>query len=71
MIQIDIDEETLAEAMKWSGETTKEGAVSFALREYVAISRRVELFNDYIDKAKDRDYEGWKRAHDAAKQAYR
>lgn len=71
VIQIDIDEEALAEAMERSGETTTEGAVNFALREYVAVERRVEAIYHYAEKAKDRDYDGWKRARDAAKQAYR
>lgn len=36
LTQIDLDEDTLAEAIRQSGAKTKEEAVNLALREYVA-----------------------------------
>ncbi|MGH3648363.1 MAG: type II toxin-antitoxin system VapB family antitoxin [Micromonosporaceae bacterium] len=71
LTQIDLDEEALAEAMRLSGARTKKETVNLALREYAERHRRIADLEKYREYAKDWDYEGWKRAHDADKEAYR
>jgi Arc/MetJ family transcription regulator len=66
--QIDIDGEALAEAMRLSGETTEDGVVNLALREYVAQRRRAEALDA---AAKGVDFEGWERRREAKKQTPR
>lgn len=65
--QIDLDDEALAEVMRLSGVRTKKEAVNLAMREYVMRERRAEAFVRFTELAKDLDYEGWKRMHDAEK----
>lgn len=65
--QIDLDDEALAEVMRISGVKTKKEAVNLALREYVAAERRIEALERAAGYAKDWDYEGWKRMHEAEK----
>ena len=67
-IEIDIDDEALAETMRLSGETTEAGAVNLALREYVAQRRRAEAL---AAADKGVDFEGWERRREAKKQAPR
>ncbi|MGH3714971.1 MAG: type II toxin-antitoxin system VapB family antitoxin [Micromonosporaceae bacterium] len=69
--QIDIDDEALAEAMRLSGAHTKKETVNLALREYAERHRRIADLEKYAEYAKDWDYESWRRAKEAEKEAYR
>jgi Arc/MetJ family transcription regulator len=66
--QIDLDDEALSEILRRSGLVTKKDAVNEALRDYAAKLRRAAEFDDYIQRAQDWDYEGWRalRAADKA-----
>ncbi len=51
---IDIDEELMAAAMKWSGMTTKKGAVEEALRQYT----RAMIMRDIIESSRGIGWDG-------------
>jgi len=40
---LDLDESLLSEAMKWTGETTKTGAINEALKQIVKFKKRIRL----------------------------
>lgn len=42
---LDLDESLLTEAMKWTGETTKTGAINEALRQIVKFKKRLKLID--------------------------
>ncbi|QBI55023.1 type II toxin-antitoxin system VapB family antitoxin [Streptomonospora litoralis] len=69
LTQIDLDVEALAESMRLSGLTTKKDMVNEALREYVARHRRIEALEHYARLSAEWDYEGWRRRHNAEKEA--
>jgi Arc/MetJ family transcription regulator len=61
LMQIDIDEEALAEAMSLSGVKTKKDTVNLALREFAARHRRIAPLEHYATLAAGWDFEGWER----------
>ncbi|MFD4241548.1 type II toxin-antitoxin system VapB family antitoxin [Streptomyces sp. NPDC058525] len=67
--QIDIDDETLAEAMRLSGVRTKKEMVNLALSEYVERQRRTEARLRYFQAAQDWDDQGFWQLHAAQKGA--
>jgi len=40
---LDLDEGLLSEAMRWTGETTKTGAINEALKQIVSFRKRLRL----------------------------
>ncbi len=42
---LDLDESLLSEAMKWTGETTKTGAINEALKQIVKFKKRIRLLD--------------------------
>ena len=42
---LDLDESLLTEAMKWTGETTKTGAINEALKQIVKFKKRIRLLD--------------------------
>ncbi len=42
---LDLDESLLTEAMKWTGETTKTGAINEALKQIVKFKKRIKLLD--------------------------
>jgi Arc/MetJ family transcription regulator len=65
--QIDIDGETLAEAMRLSGASTKKDTVNLALREYVERRHRRQSLAQHWSNAQKWDYETWREMRDADK----
>jgi Arc/MetJ family transcription regulator len=65
--QIDLDDEALAEAMRLSGETTKQRVVNLALQEYVDRHRRIEALEHHAKNAKGWSYRGWQEVHQTDK----
>lgn len=55
-IQIDIDDEALAEAMRLSGAKTKKDTVNLALREYVERRRRTEARSRRFSQWSEQDF---------------
>jgi Arc/MetJ family transcription regulator len=69
--QIDLDDETLAEAMRLMGTTTKKETVNRALHEYVTQRRRLEAFNKMAEMGLRGDFDEAAEAHFAAKKAWK
>ncbi|MCJ0872284.1 type II toxin-antitoxin system VapB family antitoxin [Streptomyces sp. AP-93] len=65
--RIDLDDETLAAAMRLSGARTKDEAVNLALREYVERRRRAGARIHYLHAAQGWDEESFWRQHAAEK----
>ncbi len=42
---LDLDESLLTEAMKWTGKTTKTGAINEALKQIVKFKKRIRLLD--------------------------
>lgn len=61
--RIDLDDDTLAEAMRLSGARSKKETVNLALREYSARHRRMAALDHYAAVAQGWDYEGWREMH--------
>jgi len=40
---LDLDESLLTEAMRWTGETTKTGAINEALKQIISLRKRLRL----------------------------
>ena len=59
VIQIDLDDEALAEVMRLARVRTKTEAVNLALRDFVDRFRRAEALARSRDQAQGWDYEGW------------
>ena len=59
LMQIDIDEDALAEAMRLSGAKTKQETVNVALQEFAARHRRIAALEHYATLAAGWDFEGW------------
>ncbi|MCY9786372.1 type II toxin-antitoxin system VapB family antitoxin [Nocardiopsis sp. EMB25] len=59
LVQLDVDDEALREAMRLSGSRTKKETVNLALREYAARHRRVAALDHFAELAQGWDYEGW------------
>ncbi len=61
VIQIEIDDEALAEVIRLSGTATAEEAVALALRDYVARHQRVADHENAVRRGRGWDYDGWQR----------
>ena len=69
--QIDIDDDTLAEAMRLMGSATKKETVNTALREYSERIRRLEALDKLAARAARGEFDQAAAAHEAAKAARR
>jgi len=69
LIEIDIDEDALAEAMRLSAVKTKKDTVNLALREFSARHRRTAANEHYAALAAGWDFEGWERQRSRERQA--
>lgn len=61
VIQIEVDDEALAEVIRLSGTGTAQDAVGLALREYVARHQLVTDHENAVRRARGWDYDGWRR----------
>lgn len=64
---IDLDDEALAKALRFSGGATKKDVVNAALREYAERHERAAQRAQHMRAAQEWDYEGWQQLHDAEK----
>lgn len=64
---IDLDDDALAKALRFSGGATKKDVVNAALREYAERHERAAQRARYFQAAQQWDYEGWQQLHDADK----
>jgi Arc/MetJ family transcription regulator len=69
--QIDIDDDSLREAMRMMGTTTKKETVNTALREYVARVRRIEALEKLAARAERGEFDAAATARQAAKTAWK
>jgi Arc/MetJ family transcription regulator len=69
--RINIDDEALREAMRFSGASTTTEAVNLALREFVARRWRIAALERYAGLAAKRDHEGWMQQRAAKRGAWR
>ncbi|MGV9423590.1 type II toxin-antitoxin system VapB family antitoxin [Streptomyces sp. NPDC003656] len=69
--QIDLDDETLAAAMRLMGTTTKKETVNTALREYVQRVERLKAAEALAARGARGEFDAAAQAHDAAKRARR
>lgn len=60
VIQIELDDETLAEAMRLAGARTEPEAVELAVRDYVARHRRADDLGTLARNTRGWDHDGWK-----------
>ncbi|MBB5934170.1 type II toxin-antitoxin system VapB family antitoxin [Streptomyces zagrosensis] len=64
---IDLDEDALAKALRFSGGATKKEVVNEALREYAERHERAARRARHFQAAQEWDYEGWQLLHEAEK----
>jgi Arc/MetJ family transcription regulator len=64
---IDLDDDALAKALRFSGGATKKEVVNAALREYAERHERAARRARHLKVAQQWDYEGWQRLRDAEK----
>ncbi|MFF8770030.1 type II toxin-antitoxin system VapB family antitoxin [Kitasatospora sp. NPDC015120] len=64
---IDLDDDALAKALRFSGGATKKDVVNTALREYAERHERAARRARHMQAAQEWDYEGWQQLHDAEK----
>ncbi|MFF0788779.1 type II toxin-antitoxin system VapB family antitoxin [Streptomyces spiralis] len=69
--QIDLDDETLAAAMRLMGTTTKKETVNTALREYVRRVERLQAAEALAERGGRGEFDDAAAAHAAAKRARR
>jgi Arc/MetJ family transcription regulator len=69
VIQIELDDETLAEAMRLAGTRTEPEAVELAVRDYVARHRRADELGTLARNTRGWDHDGWKRPRAAGQNA--
>ncbi|MFF9410083.1 type II toxin-antitoxin system VapB family antitoxin [Streptomyces anandii] len=67
--QIDLDDETLAAAMRLMGVTTKKETVNRALREYVQRVERLKAAEALAERGARGEFDQAAEAHAAAKRA--
>jgi Arc/MetJ family transcription regulator len=65
---IDLDDDALAKALRFSEGATKKDVVNAALREYAERHERAARRARHVQAAQQWDYEGWKHLHQAEKQ---
>jgi Arc/MetJ family transcription regulator len=59
IIQIDLNDEALADAMRLSGTKSVSETVNAALRAYVCRLRRIEALEEHAANAQSWDRKGW------------
>jgi len=64
---IDLDDDALAKALRFSAGATKKEVVNAALREYAERHERAAQRARYFQAAQQWDYEGWQQLRDAEK----
>ncbi|MCD0446653.1 type II toxin-antitoxin system VapB family antitoxin [Glycomyces sp. A-F 0318] len=71
LTQVDIDDETLAEAMNLMGTKTKKETVNRALEEYVLRLKRIKASEELAEMGARGDFDTAEQAHWAAKKAWK
>ncbi len=71
IMQIDVDDEALREAMRSAGTTSKKDTVDTVLREYAEQHRRLEAFDKLLAMGQRGDFDRAAEAYEAAKAARR
>jgi Arc/MetJ family transcription regulator len=64
---IDLDDDALAKALRFSGGATKKDVVNAALREYAERHERAAQRARHFQAAQQWDYGGWQQLHEAEK----
>ncbi|MDH6141558.1 MULTISPECIES: type II toxin-antitoxin system VapB family antitoxin [Kitasatospora] len=64
---IDLDDDALAKALRFSGGATKKEVVNAALREYAERHERAAQRARHFQAAQHWDYEGWHQLREAEK----
>ncbi|TQF04204.1 type II toxin-antitoxin system VapB family antitoxin [Kitasatospora acidiphila] len=64
---IDLDDDALAKALRFSGGATKKEVVNAALREYAERHERAAQRARHFQVAQQWDYEGWQQLREAEK----
>jgi Arc/MetJ family transcription regulator len=67
IIQIDLDDEALAQAMRLSSAMSREDTVNLALREYVRRHGRIAALDRYAASAQSWDHAAWRSIREAGK----
>jgi Arc/MetJ family transcription regulator len=65
---IDLDDDALAKALRFSEGATKKDVVNAALREYAERHERAARRARHVQAAQQWDHEGWQHLHQAEKQ---